>query len=794
MQISKATSKNSIEKAPELSNQPEIAEKQEEMTVFQEELTVDPEMIENALKLGKCLLCVFKYDSLAPLLTHYRSTHSYIFSVKTKIYMCKKCYHYMNTDEDVQKHLETMHKLKGATCPICYKGCSSANEVVEHFKSSHVADKTKPQCSVCNTVYTNDKELVTHYLVEHKFASSFRELLDEAVRDDSETYTPEMSKPDDPNKKFKCHFCSERFKKDYSLTSHIAAKHKVTVGSTGEQSSKPETAALGKSKKSYACHVCSEKFKRDFSLAAHLKDKHHVTVGQMEQEVKYFVCIYCPQTFLELTTALEHMRKDHETTFKCTKCNSYFRKPLQLSRHNESNCTLFFDPSVPVQYVCRFCNVSMPKKELMSHLVQCEISHIDVLRCKFCLDTFQTESLRLQHLETRHPKTEPKPKQFTCPECPKKFYSEAAILNHADTKHVMIKLGNKPLLPAHQVLQTFYLKKTNKHSYKCPFCVHKFFGIPLVIAHLKRKHPREPFEVTNRVRLAKVTSSTPHVPFASSSFDYDSNQRLSRATPNSNMNEELYASTEKMYRDYEDDDVDHESEMARDTDSPYYSTAPREGVPIRDMPGVNQEMFGRQAREHTVYESRKEDFRGEQASGSRTSGVTERGFGSKRSTSTSYDSCPASSRLMDSSRKRNYRGVVIQSRGLGDEDRFRSDRDSRESEALLHESYESRRANDAFRELNSGEEVPASYRSSGLQEHVSHGGYEAKLGPASNYHETYRASRANIPSSTSTRSMLHDIEEMFTCEVCGDSFTSYAALNMHVEINHVYDFESLDCF
>nr|CAI5818413.1 unnamed protein product [Callosobruchus analis] len=263
--------------------------------MFFDEPSLKEHFLEKHKDLGTCVLCQAILDSSESLLGHHRTIHSDIIK-EAKIWKCGKCNNSITTEEGMNVHMKRMHVVRGTSCTICLEGFPTTEE---------------PSCSNCKLVCANESHLMLHYKKTH-------------------------------------------VDKDKSMTEEALDTSKVESLSVKAIQAK----YAGNPRRKFECHICLARFKREISLGNHLKDSHDVEVFPEEDGQKWFICPRCEAKFETKELALEHVRRGHVEKFKCEKCMAYFRYELHLKKHEKSQCTYFWNDDVAERYCCRYVFVA----------------------------------------------------------------------------------------------------------------------------------------------------------------------------------------------------------------------------------------------------------------------------------------------------------------------------------------------------------------------------------------------------------------------------------------------------
>ena len=159
---------------------------------------------------------------------------------------------------------------------------------------------------------------------------------------------------------FTCHFCNERFRKDYQLKVHLMTKHH----DEDPEEMKKAKEELTKSKLDgcvHKCAICGSKYNSVANFTRHLKDLHRISraeyreeFGSSEIESRTFRCELCLKEVKHTRNIIgAHMKQVHLISWK------EYQEMLIRMRAGE---TVVGDLPVPELFECKICGVSVKYK------------------------------------------------------------------------------------------------------------------------------------------------------------------------------------------------------------------------------------------------------------------------------------------------------------------------------------------------------------------------------------------------------------------------------------------------
>ena len=250
---------------------------------------------------------------------------------------CEKCYKSFCKKYTLEKHMKAYHSVENPfKCEVCGKTYQYKGTLKKHMETDHL--KLRYDCNYCGRPYTQKGHLRTHIQMHHLKETRFK-----CEQCDHISSSPgRLKRHIEAVHQKKRHFCQEcgtSFSTDYTLNSHIKAKH---------------------SKESpYKCKKCGKKLSTSKALQLHVKAIH---LNERHQ------CKDCQKSFSGLDAMRRHMKVIHSVgkQYNCDHCGKIFASNYQIKQHiSEVHLK-------ERKFVCNFCNKAFSQKvNLVKHIKKC---------------------------------------------------------------------------------------------------------------------------------------------------------------------------------------------------------------------------------------------------------------------------------------------------------------------------------------------------------------------------------------------------------------------------------------
>ena len=184
---------------------------------------------------------------------------------------------------------------------------------------------------------------------------------------------------------YECHYkgCGKSFQTSWNLKRHINEVHLQL--------------------RPFKCDVCGDRFKRQFHLDRHKAAKH-------AEHLKIVKCPYCHETFKNFKELEVHVGQFHRVTdHQCPRCKKYLSTKWSLNRH--------IDRCLGIKiFKCPECKKAFfLKNELENHMKHnhsndrnyvCDVEDCEERphQCPYCEKAYKSLQSLLTHVYSKHPK------------------------------------------------------------------------------------------------------------------------------------------------------------------------------------------------------------------------------------------------------------------------------------------------------------------------------------------------------------------------------------------------------
>ncbi|TRY92393.1 hypothetical protein DNTS_028233, partial [Danionella cerebrum] len=427
------------------------------------------------------------------LFKHKRSRDRHIkLHTGDKKYQCGDCDTAFSRSDHLKIHMKTHSASKPHKCPVCHRGFLSINSLHGHMQMHEIEkdaanlestqETETRKCSRCEEGFDMPEELQKHITESHPECSSPVELghIDFMHKRDRKTYG--------------CLVCSEQLPTLQELYSHMDI-HQIPepcnspavmpLGYTSVSSTTPDSNVSVDSSTIVETPTRVVKVRGRRKRAAH-NNLNRRTAKQPKIE---YSCIYCnKQVFPSLAALQIHLKSKHadkpEQGHTCRDCLEILPSLCNLNEHLKQ----VHNAEAPPQVIVDLSN--------------------GVLHCNFCPEVLGDLNALQEHIRCFHGFPNPITKEsnaFFCPKCFMGFLTEASLEEHIRQTHC--ESENLPLDSPVSVTP----KDPVVDIYSCSYCTNSpiFKTVLKLNKHIKENHKNIPLAlnyINNERRSLRVLS------------------------------------------------------------------------------------------------------------------------------------------------------------------------------------------------------------------------------------------------------------------------------------------------
>ncbi|CAH1154764.1 unnamed protein product [Phaedon cochleariae] len=302
---------------------------------------------------------------------------------------------------------------------------------------------------------------------------------------------------------YRCQFCQNIFKDDWSLAEHIKNHteqpkfYENMCNKVCSSSAELEKHIIsqsfveigpklkGTSKVDHICNVCEKHFDEGKYLKKHLRDVHFIDTGPVAETEKKYGCNICGKRYRQNKLLVIHMRNHTgERPLRCEICGRSFALPSSLHKHRNIH-------NAEKKFECTICNKKFNQSSNLNEHLRTHTgqkSHT----CSVCGNSFATNTNLEVHMRI-HTGIRP----FSCDFCEMSFNTSGQL-----KKHRMIHTGEKPY-PCWQCGRSFRRKETRdthvryhtgERPYSCDVCSKKYVAASHLRDHMKTHNNNRKYE------------------------------------------------------------------------------------------------------------------------------------------------------------------------------------------------------------------------------------------------------------------------------------------------------------
>ena len=344
----------------------------------------------------QCYICMKECLNVTEKRKHIIKEHSKI--------TCAKCGQEFETVYKLGRHFGFMHR--SCACKQCGRNFTNPILLKRHMLRAHV-DKNEKNfvCDKCPYRSYSKLNLDAHKLKMHKWKKIDGDDLVECETCHKQVksrmyithYKNKHGRKLPPHitddQKKVCEFCSEEFRENHLLQSHIENIHgaKKTIWK----------------QKTIVCKLCNEKFHLKCDYIKHYEDAHNALPPEYVEKEK-FPCEYCEKVFFNKILLNHHIKTAHTEEWAISR-NLKFKQ-------------------VDVQ--CANCEKVFSNKILLSHHIKTTHAEERTIsrnsKCQHCDKQFKYHTSYIEHVKIVHEKKH----NFECSDCSMKFYHKSKYNDH----------------------------------------------------------------------------------------------------------------------------------------------------------------------------------------------------------------------------------------------------------------------------------------------------------------------------------------------------------------------------
>ncbi|CAH0404038.1 unnamed protein product [Chilo suppressalis] len=388
------------------------------------------------------------------------------------MFRCENCIVSFPNIDDLNDHQKLKHDANKSKfkCNICE--CTFATDVSYNYHTNRHVKRF--QCTVCDVLFNSKRAATKHYEVTHMLMSyQLNGDTSYCENGDSETKTLKQEFNESPKQEavstatFPCEFCNKTFRWKTSLRKH-SETHRIETG----QKRKPY------------CEPCRLSFTTTSNLQKHVKtsSKHQIQLKLWKLK----------ESHLDVVNSVEQIARSVNNArrqFPCSHCGRSFQWRGNLRRHLRSHRA-----RANGELVCEPCNRTFSSIATYKQHMKISKKHVSEsdfkYMCSDCGKRFANKTRLKDHVDWEHLKNF----VHTCSTCQKVFKSHTSLYLHKqvvhkkdNAEHLCDHCGkhfpNRPKLRSHQLAL-----HSGSAPYGCPSCPARFTWRSCLSRHARRVH------------------------------------------------------------------------------------------------------------------------------------------------------------------------------------------------------------------------------------------------------------------------------------------------------------------